>query len=224
MSQNTTISGLPWPELADEPNIETAVKPLAEELDDKIITRFSTTTERDSAITAPEPGMTTHVATHGLTYYGPESAWVPLPGVLVVVVTRAAAQSMATGGSGTAISWDTTSLAPWGGHSTGTNPTRVTLPFKGYYRVQYVCSSTAGAFTGVHQVELLKNGVLVGSSRVRESASGACNVDGEAFVYANGSTDYFEVRYFHNHSAAQNTGTAESAPQARFEYKQPIFA
>lgn len=88
MAQDTTISGLPWPELGDEPNIENAVKPLAEALDDKVNVRFSSSAERDAAITAPVAGQECYVTGSGKQVYN-GTAWQVIPPVQTFVGTAA---------------------------------------------------------------------------------------------------------------------------------------
>jgi hypothetical protein len=79
MASNTQQSGIPYPELSDEPNIEQAVKPAVEHLDSRIVPRYSSTTERDGAIVDPVGGQLCYVTTDGLMVRltSPE-AWVPL--------------------------------------------------------------------------------------------------------------------------------------------------
>lgn len=57
MAQNTTISGLPYPELTDIPNAQTAFSNLATALDSIVIPRYATSTARDTAIGSPGDGQ-----------------------------------------------------------------------------------------------------------------------------------------------------------------------
>ncbi len=131
MSGSTDINGLPYPTLADPPNIEDAVKPLAEEVDTRIVPRFSTTTERDGAIAAPIDGQVCHVATHGLMVYS--GGWCPLPGTLVLKLLRTTTVTLSDN-IATALAWDTEELDLLGGWSSGT-ATRFTPPVAGWYEL-----------------------------------------------------------------------------------------
>lgn len=70
MAGNTTQASIPYPELGDEPNIEQAVKPTAEWLDTRVVPRYATTTERDTAIVTPVAGQVCYVTGSGLMVYG----------------------------------------------------------------------------------------------------------------------------------------------------------
>lgn len=57
MAQNTPIAGLPWPELTDIPNAQTAFQNLANALDTQTIPKFASTTARGAAIPTPVDGQ-----------------------------------------------------------------------------------------------------------------------------------------------------------------------
>jgi hypothetical protein len=76
MAQNTPVSALPWPELTDIPNAQTAVKNLADALDTKVIPKFANATARDAAITSPVEGMMIYrTDIHGFQQYN--GSWLP---------------------------------------------------------------------------------------------------------------------------------------------------
>lgn len=76
MSTTTTINGWTIPELSDVPNIETAIHPLANAIDARVIPIFTTTGARDSAITAPSQGQHAEVTGTGEHYRYNGSLWV----------------------------------------------------------------------------------------------------------------------------------------------------
>lgn len=76
MSTTTTINGWTIPELSDVPNIETAIHPLANAIDARVIPIFTTTGARDSAITSPSFGQYAAVSGTGEVYWYNGSAWV----------------------------------------------------------------------------------------------------------------------------------------------------
>lgn len=85
MAQNTPIASLPWPELSDIPNAQTAFQNLANAVDPLVIPRFASATARDAAITAPTDGQTVaRTDLHALqAYHGGLSAYA-FPGWQVI--------------------------------------------------------------------------------------------------------------------------------------------
>lgn len=57
MAQYTGVSNLPWAELTDTPNAQTATQNLANALDSITVPRFASFTARDAAITSPVAGQ-----------------------------------------------------------------------------------------------------------------------------------------------------------------------
>lgn len=76
MSTTTAINGWTIPELSDVPNIETAIHPLANAIDARVIPIFTTTGARDSAITSPSFGQHAAVSGTGEVYWYNGSNWV----------------------------------------------------------------------------------------------------------------------------------------------------
>lgn len=76
MSTTTPINGWTIPELSDVPNIETAIHPLANAIDARVIPIFTTTGARDSAISSPSFGQYAAVSGTGEVYWYNGSAWV----------------------------------------------------------------------------------------------------------------------------------------------------
>lgn len=76
MSTTTAINGWTIPELSDVPNIETAIHPLANAIDARVIPIFTTTGNRDSAISSPSFGQHAAVSGTGEVYWYNGSAWV----------------------------------------------------------------------------------------------------------------------------------------------------
>ena len=77
MAQNTPIAALPWPELTDIPNAQTAFQNLANAIDPLVIPRFASATARDAAITSPTDGQAcARTDLHALqTYHGGIAAY-----------------------------------------------------------------------------------------------------------------------------------------------------
>lgn len=76
MSTLTDINALPIPSLSDDPNIVTAVGPLAQAVDKRILAVFDTVTARDTAIPAPEFGMQAACKDTTESYWYNGTAWV----------------------------------------------------------------------------------------------------------------------------------------------------
>ncbi len=76
MSGTTAINALRYPTLSDSPNAQTAVQNLASDLDPKLVPVYSTTGNRDSAITAPTQGQVAFVTGTGELYRYNGSLWV----------------------------------------------------------------------------------------------------------------------------------------------------
>lgn len=78
MAQNTPIAGLPWPELTDIPNAQTAFQNLANALDPLVIPRYASATARDAANPSPSDGQPAYrTDVHGLQlYHGGISGYV----------------------------------------------------------------------------------------------------------------------------------------------------
>ena len=76
MTSTTTINGWTIPTLSDVPNIETAIHPLANAIDARVIPIFTTTGNRDSAITSPSFGQFAAVSGTGEIYNYNGSSWV----------------------------------------------------------------------------------------------------------------------------------------------------
>lgn len=76
MTTTTTINGWTIPTLSDVPNIETAIHPLANAIDTRVIPVFTTTGARDTAISAPSFGMHAAVSGTGEVYVYNGSSWV----------------------------------------------------------------------------------------------------------------------------------------------------
>lgn len=78
MAQNTPINALPWPELGDIPNAQTAFQNLANQLDTRLVPRFANNAARAAAITAPTAGMLSYQLDSGRFEYFDGSTWNPL--------------------------------------------------------------------------------------------------------------------------------------------------
>lgn len=76
MSDTTTVNALPMPQLADRANIETAVRPLAQAIDTRLVARFGTLAARNTAITAPVPGQMCWVTETTELYVHNGAVWI----------------------------------------------------------------------------------------------------------------------------------------------------
>lgn len=87
MALNTPIAALPYPELTDIPNAQTAFQNLATALDTKVIPKFATSVARDAAIPSPVAGMLVY-RTDIKGYQTYESGWKPLGTIVCTSSTR----------------------------------------------------------------------------------------------------------------------------------------
>lgn len=139
---------------------------------------------------------------------------------------RVAAQSIASGGSYSAISWDTededTDPDGTGGHSTSVNTSRYTVRYPGVYRLSGGIGY-AGNTTGVRGCAWLLNGATIDGSDVMLQAVGdaltATRVPARAMLVRLGEGDYVELGAFQNSGGgALNTATTSAAPNMNVEW------
>jgi len=76
VSTVTPINQFQIPQLADSPNIETAIQPFANAIDQFILPRFTTVAVRDTRISAPTEGMMCYVSGTKETYRYNGTTWV----------------------------------------------------------------------------------------------------------------------------------------------------
>lgn len=88
MSQNTPIAALPWPELTDIPNAQSAFKTLAEALDTKVIPKYANPTARDAAQPSPVDGAVCYLTDRGGFQSYRTSGWQPLGAIVCTSSTR----------------------------------------------------------------------------------------------------------------------------------------
>lgn len=84
---------------------------------------------------------------------------------------------------------------------------RFTPNVAGYYHLRATINAGASATGGVW-VLLYKNGSVFKSGQYLANSNAAPNFSVEALVYANGSTDYFEIYCWHNAGTSINMGSA----------------
>lgn len=127
----------------------------------------------------------------------------------VFSVYRNAALSLASLGI---VVFDTEEFDLSGWHDTSTG--RYTPQVPGYYRLSWAVESGVGLTVDSHwQAILYKNGSLFkGGNRAmsRGAAAGLASV-GSHIVVANGSTDFFDIRVFHNNGGTPALTTGLSA-------------
>lgn len=199
MSGTTTINGIPWPELTDAPNIETAVKPAVDHIDTRIIPRFVNTTARNAAIPAPIAGQVCWVDSLGLQKYSDDWYTVHGIGVPRVSAYQTVAQQMfnETGAAITCAGETYKSIASM--HSNVTNTSRLTAPQDGLYVVSGSVGFEANA-TGYRQVGITKNVEATELARRRYPSVGAahasiCEVRQEVVLAAG---DFVQLYAYHN--------------------------
>lgn len=129
--------------------------------------------------------------------------------VPLAVLYQATTQSIASGGSGTALTFDSESADTYSGHSTTTNSSRYTGQVPGYYLV-YGIAVFGPSATGYRAATIGKNGsqtVLPGAFGVSAPITGI-NAAATALsvVQMNGTTDYVEIY------AQQNSGGSLATP------------
>lgn len=81
MTVNTTINGIPMPELTDSANIATSIQPMGNAIDSLLVARFATTTARNNAVTSPTAGMICYVTADAAYYLYNGSNWTTLYGI-----------------------------------------------------------------------------------------------------------------------------------------------
>lgn len=119
------------------------------------------------------------------------------------ILTHNTTQSIANN-TNTAVTFNTESSDPLGLHSTGTNPTRVTIPTgeTGYYLLTGWLDFAANA-TGQRGIQLYLNAGLLLQQRLDAAAAGDTYLT-IAFVYALAAGDYVELGAFQTSGGALN--------------------
>ena len=110
------------------------------------------------------------------------------------ILQQATAQSISTGLTLVAVTYDSESLDTYGGHSVTTNTSRYTGQVAGYYLVIASVSYATNA-TGNRLIQIEKNATAVGAQVVFQSptTSNGGTVQVAAIVQLNGSSDYVEA-------------------------------
>lgn len=76
MATTTAINAIPIPELTDPPHINNSIAPLANQIDTRMVARFSTVSARNTAIPTPTAGMMAWCTDMGELYLYNGTAWV----------------------------------------------------------------------------------------------------------------------------------------------------
>lgn len=124
------------------------------------------------------------------------------------VVWNSAVQSIATGGSGTALTFDTEDIDPAGMHAPASSTSRITFSRAGYWRV-HARTTFAANVTGVRGLNITKNGSTpLGSANVVVNIAGndttfECHIPSTLFA----AGDYVEVIAFQNSGGNLNVGS-----------------
>lgn len=128
------------------------------------------------------------------------------------ILGQATAQSVGSGGSAVAVTYDTESLDSYGGHSVTSNTSRYTGQVAGYYFVVGAVSYATNA-TGNRLAELHKNGSTFGAQQVFQSptTSNGATVQVSGIVQLNGSTDYVETYTYQTSGSTLSTSTSSTS-------------
>lgn len=121
---------------------------------------------------------------------------------------NSSAQTVNTGGTGTAVQWLSEVADTYNGHSTSSNPSRYIGQAPGYYWVSGAVCYT-GNTSGSRKAWIAVNGTALGYTNVQGppclSSSDAATLSLPAtLVYLNGSTDYVEIYALQNSGASIN--------------------
>lgn len=111
--------------------------------------------------------------------------------------------------NGEMLTWDTEDVDTHGFHSTSVNPSRVTPNVAGYYKVTANVAWASNA-AGRRATVAYKNGASAGNLGIGAGGSGGTPfgvimTGGSRTLYANGSTDYFEINAYQNSGGALDT-------------------
>lgn len=124
-----------------------------------------------------------------------------LPAVCRVVKTTN--QSIASGGAGTTISWDSEVHDPYTMHDNVTNNSRITVPYSGYYMIEAELVYAANA-TGLRMALICVNGAETGRTAIPNATVNAPTVPTiTIFRYLN-ANDYVEVLGWQNSGGPLN--------------------
>jgi hypothetical protein len=104
--------------------------------------------------------------------------------------------------NGAVLTWDTEELDTHGFHSTSSNTSRITPNVAGWYRITSTVSWASNA-TGRRATVVYQNGASKGNGSIIPGgvsgvAAGVINTNHTRTLYANGTTDYFEINAYQN--------------------------
>jgi hypothetical protein len=121
------------------------------------------------------------------------------PSFVGCVLTDVSGAITLTNNTNTAITWDTEKIDTDAFHSTGTNPSRITIPTGkgGKYLISAKLAYNSNA-TGERAVQIYKNGSLVLQMNVKNGLTGTFFTPTNTGVFSAVATDYFEVYGFQN--------------------------
>jgi hypothetical protein len=111
--------------------------------------------------------------------------------------------------NGEMLTWDTEDVDTHGFHSTSVNPSRVTPNVAGWYKITANIAWASNA-AGRRATVSYKNGASAGNLGIAAGGSGGTPfgvimTGGSRTLYANGSTDYFEINAYQNSGGALDT-------------------
>lgn len=120
------------------------------------------------------------------------------------VVRKSTITSVANGGA--VLTWDTEDADSHNIHSTVTNTSRITPNIEGWYRITATVHWSNSSASGRRGIAIYTNG---GTARYGQiipgSTAGTISTTVTRTLYANGSTDYFEVFAYQDSGGAYNT-------------------
>jgi hypothetical protein len=220
MTTTTPINGLRLAELSDAANMQTAMSNLGTDLDNRLIPRFATPSARDTAITAPVGGMVCWVSSFNnlMIYY--TSYWGFLPGTPLALIYNDTSQSIESGGTGEAVSFQDEEFDYLGGHDTTTNNTRYTPSVPGRYNFIGGVAFDNSNSLGVRTCRFRKNGTgeLLGPegyvvARDNTDPQPPVSVSTSAFASLNGTTDYVELWAYQSSGVTLNIAPGAAADE-----------
>jgi hypothetical protein len=151
-----TPSGVAYPALTDSPNGPSQLQALALSLEGKVIPPFASAAARAAAITGPTDGMITYRTDTRLyeRYSSSAGTYSQFIGGRVQMKRITSVQPITTGGSATAVSFNSTDYNPLGWT---TSTSGVTIPIACWIDVRFG-GEMAGNATGRRFACILRNG------------------------------------------------------------------
>jgi hypothetical protein len=203
MPATTPLQGLTIPELSDIANLPAQVSSLVQEIEKRLVMRFSSESNRNAAITSPEEGETCFIT--GLKKYTTYSggAWRKWsPDAPYALIGYRATPSISTA-SLVAVTFNTEVIDT---HGMFTSPsTDIKCVKEGYHRIVYKAIWSGGTTTGG-----VESRVLINGSEVEMGTDDAITVSGKRTSNSVSIKPYLYVNDVVSVSIIQDTGAAKT--------------